>query len=119
MLKDYPVDNGHSIVEAEGEEKWPAEGDAGQQDVSDPLCALHLGVVGGSHVATDAGSQRVQHYQGCEEAAPVVGIEYPHTGQHKYEDGQSKKLRPRHTGSQQTVGRFGYAEPCDGQAAAK
>ena len=108
--KAYPVDNGHSIVEAESEEKWPTEGDAGQQYVSDPLCALHLCVVGGSHVATDAGSQCIQHYQGCEEAAPVVGVEDPHTGQHKYEDGKSKKLHPRHT-SQQIDGRFGHASP--------
>ena len=41
----HPVDNSHSVVEAEGEEEWPTEGDAGQQYVSDPLSALHLGIV--------------------------------------------------------------------------
>ena len=41
----HPVDNGHSVVEAEGEEEWPTEGDTGQQYVSDPLSALHLGIV--------------------------------------------------------------------------
>ena len=76
----YPVDNGHSVVEAKGKEERPAKGDTSQQYVSDPLCALHLGIVGGCHVATDAGSQCIQHYQGCEKAAPVVGVKHPHTG---------------------------------------
>ena len=41
----YPVNNGHSVVEAEHEEEGTAEGDTGQQNVSDPLGALHLSVV--------------------------------------------------------------------------
>ncbi len=73
-----PVDNGDSVVEAEHEEEWPTEGDAGQQDIPDPLRALHLGVVGSCHVATDAGSQGVQNYEGCEEAPSVVGVEDSH-----------------------------------------
>ena len=41
----YPVYDGDSVVETEHEEEWAAEGDAGQQDVPDPLGALHLSVV--------------------------------------------------------------------------
>ena len=41
----YPVHNGHSVVEAEHEEEWPTEGDAGEQNIPDPLPALHLSVV--------------------------------------------------------------------------
>ena len=91
--RTYPVDDCHGVVEAEHEEEGPAEGDAGQQDVADPLGALHLCVIRSRHVPTDAGGQGIQHYQGCEEAAAVVGVEDPHTGQHKDEDGQGEELQ--------------------------
>lgn len=83
----YPVDNGDCVVEAEHEEEGPTEGDAGQQNVPDPPGALHLSVVRGRHVPADAGCQGIQHYQSCEQAAPVVGVEDPHTGQDEDEDG--------------------------------
>ena len=88
----HPVDNGHSVVEAKHEEERSTEGDAGQQNVPDPLGALHLGVVGGCHVATDAGCQGVQHNESCEETAAVVGVEDSHTRQDKDEDRQSEEL---------------------------
>lgn len=91
----HPVDNGHSVVEAEHEEEGSTEGDAGQQNVPDPLGALHLGVVGSCHVATDAGCQGVQHDQSCEETAAVVGVEDSHTCQDEDEDGQSEELHHR------------------------
>ena len=92
----YPVNNGHCVVEAEHEEEWPTEGDAGQQNVPDPLSALHLSVVRGRHVATDTGCQGVQHNERCEEAAPVVGVEDPHAGEDKDEDGQGEQLQHEH-----------------------
>ena len=100
-MQAHPVNDGHSIVEAEGEEEGSTEGDAGQQNVPDPLTALHLCVVRSCHVAADAGRQGVQDYEGCEEAAPVVGVEHPHTGQHEDEDGQGEKLHDSITGCEQ------------------
>lgn len=88
----HPVDNGHSVVEAEHEEQGSTEGDAGQQNVPDPLSALHLGVVGSCHVAADAGCQGVQHDESCEETTAIVGVEDSHTCQDEDEDGQSKEL---------------------------
>ncbi len=88
----HPVDNGHSVVEAEHEKQGSTEGDACQQNVPDPLGALHLGVVGSCHVATDAGCQGVQHNDSCEETAAVVGVEDSHTRQDEDEDGQSEEL---------------------------
>ena len=88
----HPVDDGHSVVEAEHEEQGSTKGDAGQQNVPDPLGAFHLSVVGSCHVAADAGCQGVQHDQRCEEATSVVGVEDSHTRQDEDEDGQSKEL---------------------------
>jgi hypothetical protein len=88
----HSVNNGHSVVEAEHEEQRSTEGDAGQQNVPDPLGAFHLSVVGSCHVAADAGCQGVQHDQRCEEATSVVGVEDSHTRQDEDEDGQSKEL---------------------------
>lgn len=89
----YPVYDGNSVVEAEGEEERPTEGDAGEQDVPDPLPALHLGVVGGCRVPAHTGCQGVQNNERCEEAAPVVGVEDSHAGQDEDEDGQGEQLQ--------------------------
>ena len=77
----YPVNNGNIVVEAENKEE--------RQKISDPLSALHLSVVRGCSVATDSG----KHDERCEEAAPVVGVEGPHTGKNEDEDGQGEELQ--------------------------
>lgn len=89
----YPVYDGDSVVEAEGEEERPTEGDAGEQDVPDPLPALHLGVVGGCRIPAHTGCQGVQNNERREEAAPVVGVEHPHARQNEDEDGQGEQLQ--------------------------
>ena len=83
----HRVHNGNSVVEAEHQEQRPTEGEAGQKDVPDPLQPLHLCVVGCCCVATDAGSQGIEDYQGCEEGPSVVRVEGPHTCQREDKKG--------------------------------
>ena len=88
----HPVDDGNGVVDAEHEEERPAEHYGRQQDVTDPGRAVHLFVVAPGSVSSYTGGQRVQDYERCVQAASVVGVEDPHAGQPKDEDGQRHKL---------------------------
>lgn len=79
----HRIHNGNCVVEAEDEEKGSTEGEAGEQDVPDPLTPLHLCVIGSRCVAADTGSQSVKNNESCEQRSSVVGVEGAHARQSK------------------------------------
>ena len=68
----HPVHDGHSVEEHEHAEEGPAVAEAGDQDVLHPALPLHLHVVAGGNVASDARGQRVQHDQRREQRTPAA-----------------------------------------------
>jgi hypothetical protein len=88
----HPVRDGHGVQDAEGEEQRAAEHKASEQNVADPVLALHLAIVLGRDVARDAGGEGIQHNHGRVHSATAVGVKHAHAGEGEDGRGEEEQL---------------------------